>query len=246
MGKLHELLAVESDLKNTANSIFNETVKTFTSKQDHFTGMARVYDVILEGSEPLPPEGKEIVTTVKEKLDYLKVSQAAAMDAIYQKELANTKAKADIVFDGQVIAESVPATVLLSLEKHLTALQSVYRVIPTLEPGKSWERDTHRANTYRTPVRQTLRTTKTKDWRVVVPPTDKHPAHVVEEMKDVVLGRWNVTDYAGMLTPVEKSEMLGRLDKLLQAVKQARCRANNEEVVHAEIGEKLFSIIHGG
>lgn len=246
MGKLHELLAVEPDLKNAANSIFNETVKTFTSKHDHFNGTARTYDVVLEGSEPLPPESKEMVTTVKEKLDYLKSSQAVAMDAIYQKELANTKACADIVFNGQVVAESVPATVLLSLEKHLTSLQTLYRAVPTLEPGKSWVKDTHRANTYRTEPRQTLRTTKTKDWRVIVPPTDKHPAHVVEEMKDVVLGRWNVTDYSGMMTPVEKSEMLARLDGLLQAVKKARCRANNQEVEHAEIGEKLFSIIHGG
>lgn len=246
MGKLHELLAVEPDLKNTATSIMNETVKTFTAKHDHFTGSARTYDVVLEGSEPLPDEGKEMVTTVAEKLAYLKQSQVAAIDAIYQKEFANTAAKADIVLDGQVVATGVPATVLLALEGRLKELQGVYRAIPTLEPGKPWEKDLHRADTYRTHPRQTLRTTKVKDWRVIVPPTDKHPAHVVEEMKDVVLGRWNVTDYSGMLAPIEKSEMLARLDKLLQAVKQARCRANNEEVVHAEIGEKLFSIIHGG
>lgn len=246
MGKLHELLAVEPDLKNTADATLNETVKTLQSKHDHFLGMARTYDVVLEDSEPLPAESKEMVTTVHDKLAHLAKFQARVLDAIYQKEKANTLACADIEYNGQVIEYSVPATVLLALENKLKALQQVYRVMPTLEPGKQWEKDYERANVYKTPVRQTLRNQKVKVWKVIVPPTDKHAAHVVEDVKDQILGRWNVVDYSGMITPLEKSEMLERLDGLLQAVKKARCRANNQEVENVSIGDKLFSIIHGG
>lgn len=38
MGKLHELLAVEPDLKGAAEKIIAETINTFTKKPNHFEG----------------------------------------------------------------------------------------------------------------------------------------------------------------------------------------------------------------
>ena len=245
MGLLHELLAVEPDIKATADSILNETKKVFTNKQDHFTGHTRVYEKRLDDSDDLAKEEKLMVTTVQDKLDHMKKAQSKAIDAIYQKELANTEAAADIEYDGKVIAEKVPATVLLSLENKLKTLQKTYRVIPTLEPGKDWQVDIERANVYRTPQRHTLRTNKKEEHIIVVPPTDRHPAQTAKVVKDVTVGKWNITEYSGMLTPLKKSQMLERLDDLLRAVKKARCRANNQQVENVEIGSKLFDIIHG-
>lgn len=113
MSKLHELLAVEPDLKSTADSILNETQSVFQKKVDHFVGMTRSYDVIMEGAHQQPTESKQMVTTVKDKLDHMQKSQVRLIDAMYQKELANTTAKADIVYEGEVLAKDVPATVLL-------------------------------------------------------------------------------------------------------------------------------------
>ena len=43
MGKLHELLAVEPDLKGASEKIIGETINTFTKKQHHFIGRHKSY-----------------------------------------------------------------------------------------------------------------------------------------------------------------------------------------------------------
>ena len=48
-----------------------------------------------------------------------------------------------------------------------------------------------------------------------------------------------------MISPAEKSAILGRLDKLTRAVKKARQKANTAEVTKVTIGEELFKYIHG-
>jgi hypothetical protein len=42
------------------------------------------------------------------------------------------------------------------------------------------------------------------------------------------------------------AEMLERLDLLVQAVKEAKSRANETEVVQKKLADKLFQFIHTG
>ena len=42
-----------------------------------------------------------------------------------------------------------------------------------------------------------------------------------------------------MISPAEKAELLGRLDRLEQAVRKARMRGNCAEVVDAHIGNEI-------
>ena len=48
-----------------------------------------------------------------------------------------------------------------------------------------------------------------------------------------------------MISPAEKSALLGRIDKLIQATKKARQQANAAEVVNREIGRKIMDYING-
>ena len=48
-----------------------------------------------------------------------------------------------------------------------------------------------------------------------------------------------------MISPSEKSVLLSRIDKLIMAVKQARQRANTQEVVKTTIGKEIFNYIMG-
>jgi len=69
--KLHELLAVESDLKNKFHQIAEETAVTFTKKADHFQGALRtlkMVDAAREHEEAAGEVRKELVTTVDDKL----------------------------------------------------------------------------------------------------------------------------------------------------------------------------------
>lgn len=246
MGKLHEILAVEGEKKKTAEAILEETKVTFVKRQEHFTALRKEYqpDNEAERSIEQPVEVKPMIETVAGKLKYMADHQATFMDVVYQKELANCVAKADVILDGQTIAESVPATVLLGLESKLKALKEAYLMIPTLIPGEDWHYDPE-TGTY-TNVDKKVRTKKVFKNHVKAPATEKHPAQVDTYAEDERIGLVVTTKVTSVLSPGRKSELLTRIDDLLAAVKTARQRANSVEVPFAKIGKTLFDYIHQG
>lgn len=248
MSKLHELLAVESQLDGTAKKIIEETKTTFSKKADHFQGFIRRYEPYMEGKEnELPSEEKAMVTTVDKKLEYSFESIVAWLDAVLQKERTNQDAKASIEIDGVVIATDVPATFLLGLESKLKDVRDIVDAIPTLQPGIIWELDeTVGKGVYRMKRdSERIRTQKVMKAVVLYEATDKHPAQVKEVTEDVAIGKYVESHWSGMLSPAQKSDMLARVDTLLRAVKQARQRANNTDVVNAHIGKSLMEYILG-
>lgn len=247
MGKLHSLLCVEPDKKGTAEKILNETIVTFSKKQDHFTGQLRQYASVTDGdSELFDDEKKAMVTTVHDKLAYTETALIDLIDVLYQKEETNTRARADLVLNGQLIAKSVPATVLLNLENKFKAIRTMYQEIPTLAPEEEWALDPMLSKTYKSKPKVTYKTKKVTTPLVLYAATDKHPAQVKEVIEDVRQGSWTTTKWSGMISPLEKSEILARVDTLIQAVKCARVEANDEEAATCKIGQKLFDFINNG
>jgi len=245
MGKLHEVLAVEGEVKTAGEAILNESINTFTKKHDHFEGLVRKYSPALEGGEVFPDEIKKMDTTVPERLLYTQEPLVRLIDLMYQKEETNTRARADLVVDGVVLKKDVPATVLLSLEKHFKHVKQMYIAIPTLEPGENWREDNDTDATWVADTKSTHRTNKTIKPLVLYPATDKHPAQVEKLNIDERVGTWAATKYSGKLRAKDKVRYLERLDKLIAGIKRARCRANEEEVLPLEIGKELFSYING-
>lgn len=244
--KLHALLAVEGDVKAAADQIMKETVGTFKNKPEHFLSKHSTYEVMEDGGRPLDPDGKEMVTTVDEKINYTQKSIIRALDATVQKEATNTKAKADLVVDGAVIAEGLPATALLHLEGKLKVIRSVYHSIPTLPPGKTWGRNEgDKPGVFQAEPESRVKTEKREWCEVVVPPTKEHPAQTRDRTKDEPIGKWTTIVRAGLWTPHKKSHALGRIDTLLRATKKARQRANDIEVEKVKIGKSLFDYING-
>jgi asparagine synthetase B (glutamine-hydrolysing) len=248
MGKLHELLAVEGDLQGTSKKLIEETIKTF-SKPDHFIGQHRhlqMFDAAQQG-QVVADEYKEMVTTVPAKLSYLSEAVAKYYDAIYQKELTNQKAVADLVVDGTVIATSVPATFLLGMESRLRELRQVVEAAPTLQPGIAWEKDeTQGKGVYRMKnADEKMKTAKTFMHKVLYEATDKHAAQIEKWEEQVPVGKYVTNITCGMYSPADKSATLARVDKLIQAVKKARMQANMVETVDREIGNTLLTYILG-
>jgi hypothetical protein len=248
MGKLHEILACEPDKKGAAEKILAETIITFNKKQDHFTGQLRQYDPVKDDdTERFDNEKKAMVTTVRAKLDYTEEVLISLMDILYQKEETNTGARSDLLLpNGTVLAEKVPATVLLNLENRFKAIRTMYSEIPTLTPDEEWSLDTTLDHTYKSKPKVTYKTQKVTTPLVLYPHMDKHPAQIKEIVEDKRQGTWTTTKWSGMLSPTEKSELLGRVDTLIQAVKCARVRANDQEAANCKIGKRLFDYINSG
>ena len=246
MAKLHELLAVEGDLEGIYKKILDETARTFTKKVDRFFGAVRTMEWFEEGNPPVPAEHQALTTTVKDKLDYQKNAVIRYFDALLQKERTNQDAKADIIIDGVTIASGLPATFLLGLESRLKRVREVYDKIPTLPPNIKWEKDTTKGDDIYSRIHpeEQLKTEKIFKVQVLYDATKEHPAQVekIPETKNV--GVYKKEVWAGLLSPADKSALLGKIDKLIQAVKKARQRANTTEVVKTTIGKELFTYIN--
>lgn len=246
MPKLHELLAVEGDLDGTYKKVLEEAKNTFAKKPAHFFGRHKKLEMFDENAPEAPDEFQEMVTTVHDKLGYVASHVVRYLDAVLQKEKTNQMATGDIVVDGTVIAKDLPATFLLGLETRLKAVRAMYEAAPTLPPGMKWEKDSNRGEHVFVMANpeEKFKTAKTFKHKVLYEATDKHPAQIEkwEEVENV--GKYITETWSGMISTAGKSSLLGRIDKLIRAVKKARQRANTEEVVEISIGKELIDFIH--
>jgi hypothetical protein len=244
---LHELLAVEGDLDGAHKKILEETKNTFTKKTAHFMGQHRKLEMFIDDGIKQPESFKKIDTTVDQKLKYMQKTEVRYFNAMLQKEATNQTAVADLIVDGATIGTDLPATFLLGMETRLKHLRSVYELVPTLAPGISWvEDDSQGDNIFKTEhPEEKLKTETVIEPVILYNATKEHPAQIKEVSKVNNVGKYSLTSWSGMITPAEKSALLGRVDKLVRAFKQARQRANTAEVVKRTIGTEIFTYING-
>jgi chromosome segregation ATPase len=242
MGKLHELLAVESDLKGKAQRALAQVRGVFGDGQGALIGQARTYKPSIEGGEPLAPENKELATTVNTQLDLLRADFGPWIDAAMQKETTNTNTVANVEIDGKVMFKNLPATALLNLESKLAELRGVILATPTNDASEAWSWD-EQTSVYVSSERITYRTTKVPKSHELSPATKEHPAQVQLITLDERVGEWSTVISSGMLSPTQKREMVDRLEALQRAVKQARQRANSVDVIDVQIADKLFDFL---
>lgn len=250
MPKLHEVLAVEGDLAGTAKKLSDEARDTFAKKPTHFLSDTAVTTYFDDSKSQLNTTVQTaMVTTVADKLDYLAPALSRYYDVYVAKETTNQKAVADVVFpDGTTFFANVPATVLLGFETKLKELRSVYEAIPTLQPGIIWEPDTATgAGVYKSKNPETRFVTEKITSAVELSPaTKEHKAQVEKVVNDVPVAKREITHQSGMLSPHDKSEVLGRIDVLIRAFKEARQRANSTEVETVKgFGKTLTDFING-
>ena len=127
MGKLHEVLAVETARKAALNGSFANVKKTF-EKTDLFRGQVRtlsLFNTTEEGKEEAEAIeakariDKEVVTSVPDTLNYLANIAADYYNVVAQKEFTNQQAKADLVVGDTVLIKDAPVSLLLHLESKL-------------------------------------------------------------------------------------------------------------------------------
>lgn len=251
-GKLHEVIAVEKDVRQTTSKILAEANKTFSSKHQLFATHSKLYQPLKADDVERPSEDEKAqpITTINDKLDYCQKQLIRLFDVIIQKEEANTRAKEDLVIyykdEKMTLAEQVPVSALVQLENLFEAIRSqIYDVIPTLDPTKKWDPDVVAgAGYYKTGETTRQSTKKVPRPIIMAPATERHPAQVQLITEDVPTGTWNITYFSGMLSPAEKSELLTRVDVVLEGIKKARARANMVEVEPLAIGKKIFKFIN--
>jgi len=246
--RLHQLLAVEGQQRGEADRRIAEGRKTFSQKEDHFNETTVHEHAIVEGLPEKPAEHSPMITTVDDKLEFIWDQVGRVFDIHLQKGSANQKAVANVILDnGTIVANDVPATVLLTLENDLLPkLRDLYDTIPTLRPGIKWAADEHDNNVFIAPVEVKYRTIKKVVPLIMYEATKEHPAQVREISEDIPSYRSETTRRSGVWTAKQKSDAKARIDELLSAVKQARQVANDVEHPDLHIGDKVMSYINTG
>jgi hypothetical protein len=244
MGKMHELLAVESSIAGNYGRDHSETLHVM-SQAVKFRGEISEKRHFAEENKHLNVrEETKAATTVPDRLQWHSGFLSKFLDVQIQKDKTNQVAKADIEIDGKVLYKDVPSTTLLMLETKLGGeFRKVLDAVPTLDSGSKWEFDDAQSLWMTNPPK-TFVTKKVTVPVVLYPATDKHPAQVKEAAEDRPVAETIRTVYSGMITSAQKAVLLERLDILVAAIKRARQRANATEVVPApKFGEVLTDFI---
>jgi hypothetical protein len=239
--KLNQIIAIEKGVKVKAASDLTEAYHKL-QKAPLLSGIARSYRPRDEEGEQLPSEATRVQLRVGQVIGDVRESLTRLFDVVATKDETNTKARADVIVDGVVLAKQVPATYLLFLEKQLIDLATFARKLPTLDPAEAWSFN-RQEGVYATPAFTSTRTKKVLRNHVKAEATDKHPAQVEVYSEDVVVGYWTTTKYSGAVPAAEVSELLARITKLAEAVKRAREEANSVTVTDVAPGQALLDYL---
>jgi hypothetical protein len=251
MAKLHELLAVDSNLKGQSGKCRAELQTTMEKKRHLFQEKLVTFTPKGENQESVTTEQSALNTTMRAEVEWLSKILAKAIDCSYAIDNANTVARGDIriddgTVDGTVLAKDVPTTALLQLEHRVKEILDFAKQIPTLDPAKGFEPDAPRGKgIYKARPVTKERTKKVEEFIVVVQATKEHPAQVAKETKDIVVGTIEELEWVAFITPADKADILERGEALLRAVTQARSRANAQEIDAGgyKIGKKLLDYV---
>lgn len=247
MQRLCETIAILKGVKSRTYAAITEHDK-HCQKPQLFNGMTKTYEP-LNDEDPDRPDGDTAL--IQQRTDDIIAEMCSLLtnyfDITATQETGNTIALADIVLeDGTVLVKSVPATVLLFLEKQMNDLHTALSRMPVLPPEFQWKFDPARncwvsetvqkVRTKKQPkvVMTTTTTTTAKDGSV----TEQQTGQVVQE--DLPVGYWNTTYFSAALQPAWRKELLRRISTLSQAIKQARERANGVQVEKKQIGAALL------
>lgn len=245
MTKLNQLIAIEKGVKSAATRTETDLYHSL-EKKPLFSGLSRVYTPKdEEDGDQLPPEAVSVQIKSKDVIDQLIAALTRLFDVTATKDAANTRAQADVVVDGTVIAAAVPVTTLLFLEKELEKLAAFVGRLPKLDPAITWSYDSNRGVHVSAPV-QTVRTKKIPRNHVMYEATKEHPAQVQLFTEDVNVGTWQKVEFSGALPADDVTAIAARLDKLRTAVKFAREEANSIDVTDIHYGANILHFLFEG
>lgn len=246
---MNVLLALEKGERERAHQVVTALHRE-AQKPMIYDGLTRTYEPKTEGGDQLPSEAKKVQIKAEDVLRQLADVLRRPWDLTASRDQTNTLAKADVsVADvaggAHPILRGVPAPHLLWMEKQLTDVRTFVAKMPVLSSDDQWSYDEALGH-YRTEPIQTSRTQRTRRYEVIVQPTKEHPAQVDRYEVDDVVGTWSLVKHSGALPWDRQRELLDRIDRLRDAVKAARERANLVEVVDVSYADAIFAYLLEG
>ena len=240
--QLHEVLAIEKGVKQRTYTRIDEIQKVLP-KTDFFNGHYRKWLPLTDDSEVFPPENKKVQCFATEMLQEYIDLRKQVFDIEMTKDSTNAIARADIIIGETIVAKDVPATTLLFLEKELNDVRTFIQGLPVLDAAEDWAPDANYNYLYKTEPQKVHRTKKVERPLVLYDATKEHPAQTKLVTEDVIIGHWETVKTTGAIAVGEKLTYWKNVNALLDAVKEARERANTTPVIEKKLGDSIFSFL---
>src|SRR5690349_683539 len=157
--QLNQIVALEKGVKSRAQADF-AAASSQLQKAPLLSGISRTYKPKDDEGEQLPAESTRVQVRTSEVLADVRRVLTRLFDVVLTKDSANGDAKAPIVVDGTTVADDVPVTYLLFLEKQLADLQTFIAKLPVLDAAETWSFD-EATDSYATAPSQTTRSRST-------------------------------------------------------------------------------------
>ncbi|MBC8111079.1 MAG: hypothetical protein H7Y04_08485 [Verrucomicrobia bacterium] len=259
--KLNVLLAKTDHLQAVFRKLVEDYVKFFKTKQGEFRGERKTYQA-LPDSVDFPNERKNelVVTTVKEKLDWMVDVSKEYLDALFSQELTNALglAKAKLTVEGEEWGEFTSLE-LLRLKSFLEngTLKEMYENIPVRNDDEIWESNTEEMYIGREIFESALlkgdRMTTIKETYILEDPNlsknvdiKNYTPVTATRDKPTRLGEFTFQKFSGEWSHRQRAELLRRRSTLLSSVIEALKICNEIEVQKSNMtADKIFSYLHG-
>jgi hypothetical protein len=241
--QLAQIVAIVGGVKTRTEQVLTRAYHQI-QKPAPFSGIARTYRPRDDEGEQLPPESTLVQVRVDDLIHDVSVAMARMLDVVATQDWANMSARADLIVDGAVLLENVPVTYLMWLEKQVGAMRTFISKLPVLDVADDWTYDLD-AKAWATPASETTKTKKIPRNHVVSPATERHPAQVTVYNEDIVVGYWKTVRFSGAIPGSAVFELTARVERLLEAVRFARERANTSTVTDVEAGGPIMEYLFG-
>lgn len=260
--KLNVLLAKTDHLAGSFKKSVEDYIKFFKSSQGSFKGEKKTYEP-RTGIIDNPNERKNelVVTTVREKLDWMQESFGEYIDALFSQEKTNASgvAKALLVVEGKEWGEFTSLE-LLKLKSTLESgtLDDMYRNIPVRADNEIWNKSQNEMyanrDIYETELFKGVAKTTVKEPYILPDPNlDKiksgasYLPAVVSKDTVMELADYTRQKFSGEWSHRERAELLRRKTVLIGAVIEALKVANEAEAIPSQLtATKIFDYLHRG
>jgi hypothetical protein len=260
--KLNVLLAKTDHLATSFKKSVQDYIQFFKDKGGAFKGEKKTYTP-KEGTvdEPSKRGNKLVVTTVQEKLDWLKETNTEYINALFSQEATNAagNAKADLIVDGKNLG-NYSSLELLRLKSLIENgdIEQMYANIPVRNDDEEWNATSedmyNKREIFESSKQIGVAKSIQKESYILSDPNisglknaDGYKPQVATKDTIIELGDYSFQKFSGEWSHRQRAELLRRRTKLLNAVIEALKTANDVDAVESQMtADKLFNYLHKG
>jgi len=215
-----------------------------------FQGYHKSYTPLEEEGRQLPDDVQTIKQDPLDLVAKVRAEWTKLFDMIASCDATNCTARADVIVqdaDGNpfTLLTDVPVTTLLAAEKWADNILTLIRSIPTLSMSHDWTWDAN-ANRFAAPPELSEKTEKKMRHKVLVEPTEHHPAQVEVYHEDVPVGTWRLVRQSTARPAAEVAAMAKRAVAFKYAIGEAIQSANTASMTKVERAKVVFDYILQG